>query len=498
VPARQAISGQARSRTYAVLANARALRSWAHRNDQIRLGLCQTLHRFVTGSAQPVQLNRSARGEFRHEQRRVWTHRGADEHDGDATRVTPRLRFGENADVSQWGRVAEDGTVFVRTSTGERAVGSWHAGDPASGLEHFARRFDALVTEVELLEQRTRARTGDARAMLRSATKLKQSLDTVNAVGDLDGLARRIDNLSAAIQARIDAELSARAEARTQAQQTKQRWAEEAEQLAESSQWKSAGDRLKEIADQWRTVSALDRHTDDELWKRVRSARTTFERRRGAHFALLDQQRKEAAARKEALVAEAEQLAESSDWQATANRLKQLMQEWKEAGRAQRDSEEALWKRFRAAQDAFFGRRSAVFAEREAGLRNNLAVKEALLEEAAALDPVRDLEGARRSMRTIHERWDKAGRVPRESMAALDARLRAAEDRIRAAAESSAPRPRPDSNPLVARLRESVAKLERQLESARTAGRSDDVARIEESLSTQRSWLTQAESVLDR
>ena len=400
--------------------------------------------------------------------------------------------------MSQWGRVAEDGTVFVRTSAGERAVGSWHAGDPGSGLEHYARRFDALVTEVELLEQRTRVRTGDARAMMRSATKLKQSLDTANAVGDFEGLGRRIDNLCGAIQARIDAESAARAEARVQAQQTKQGWAAEAEQLAESTQWKSAGDRLREIADQWRSVSGLDRHTDDDLWKRVRTARTTFERRRGAHFATLDQQRKEAASRKEELVVEAEQLAESSDWQATANRLKQLMQEWKGAGRAQRDSEEALWKRFRAAQDAFFTRRSAVFAEREAGLRSNLAAKEALLAEAAALDPARDLEGARRSMRAIHERWDKAGRVPREAMARLDARLRAEEDRIRAAAESSGPRPRPESNPLVARLRESVTKLERQLDTARTDGRADDVARIEETLSTQRAWLTQAEESLNR
>ncbi len=400
--------------------------------------------------------------------------------------------------MSQWGRVAEDGTVYVRTSAGERAVGSWHAGDPGSGLEHFSRRFDALVTEVELLEQRTRARTGDARAMLRSAGKLKQSLDTVNAVGDLDGLARRIDGVCGAIEARIEAESAARAEARVQAQQTKQGWAEEAEQLAESTQWKSAGDRLKEIADSWRTVPGLDRHTDDELWKRIRAARSTFERHRGAHFATLDQQRKEAAARKEELVVEAEQLAESSEWQATANRLKQLMQEWKAAGRAQRDSEEALWKRFRAAQDAFFARRSAVFAEREAGLRNNLAAKEALLAEAVALDPSRDLEGARRSMRDIHERWDKAGRVPREAMASLDARLRAAEDRIRAAADTAVSRPSAETNPLVTRLRESVTKLERQLDGARTAGRAADVARIEETLATQRGWLAQAEESLNR
>ena len=54
-----------------------------------------------------------------------------------------------------WGRIAEDGTVYVRTADeGERVVGSWQAGTPEEGLAHFVRRYDDLATEVGLLETR--------------------------------------------------------------------------------------------------------------------------------------------------------------------------------------------------------------------------------------------------------------------------------------------------------------------------------------------------------
>lgn len=59
----------------------------------------------------------------------------------------------ESGDAPVWGWVAEDGTVYVRTASGERAVGSWRAGSPSEGLAHFQRRYDDLCAEVELLER---------------------------------------------------------------------------------------------------------------------------------------------------------------------------------------------------------------------------------------------------------------------------------------------------------------------------------------------------------
>ena len=211
--------------------------------------------------------------------------------------------------------------------------------------------------------RRGRRRPHAVRACAASAS----SLDEAHVVGDLDGLGSRLDKLTAVAEEKAGEARAARDAARVEALARKTALVEEAEKIAaESTQWKSAGDRLREILDEWKTIKGIDKKTDGELWKRYSAARDGFTRRRGTHFASLDAQRKQATGRKEELVAEAETLADSTDWTATANRLKELMAEWKAAPRAAKDVEQKLWERFRAAQDAFFARRSEVFSARDA------------------------------------------------------------------------------------------------------------------------------------
>src|SRR5947199_3421394 len=158
---------------------------------------------------------------------------------------------------------------------------------------------------------------------------------------------------SATADEKASAARAARDAARVEAVARKTALVEEAEKIAaEATGWKTAGDRLKEILDEWKTIHGVDKKTDGELWKRYATARDAFTRRRGAHFATLDASRKQAQGRKEELVGEAEALAESTDWAATANRPKELMAEWKTAPRASKEVEQRLWERFRAAQDA--------------------------------------------------------------------------------------------------------------------------------------------------
>ncbi len=76
---------------------------------------------------------------------------------------------------NEWGRVDADGTVYVRTAEGERAVGSWHAGTPEDGLAHYTRRYDDLATEVALLESRLASGAGDPKATLSQATALRST-----------------------------------------------------------------------------------------------------------------------------------------------------------------------------------------------------------------------------------------------------------------------------------------------------------------------------------
>ncbi|NIH79397.1 DUF349 domain-containing protein [Amycolatopsis viridis] len=401
---------------------------------------------------------------------------------------------------ARWGRVDDEGNVYVRTADGERAVGVWQAGSPEEGLLHYARRFDDLRTEVELLGTRLSSGAGDPKHALATATQLRDSLPTAAVVGDLGALSARIDQIVAHAETALAAAKQEREEARAAAVGRKQALAEEAEQIAaESVQWKAAGDRLRAILDEWKTIKGVDRKTDDELWKRFSKAREAFNRRRGSHFAELDKQRAAAKARKEELIAEAEALADSTDWGPTAARYKELMAEWKAAGRAPKEADDALWQRFRGAQDAFFSRRSAIFSERDAEFAANATRKEELLAEAEKIDPGVNLDAAKAQLRRIQEQWDEIGKVPRERIRELDGRLKAVQDRVREVEDSQWRRSDPEAQARAAQFRERVEQFEAQAAKARAAGDERRAKKAEEQAAQWREWMRAAEqAVADR
>jgi hypothetical protein len=393
--------------------------------------------------------------------------------------------------MSDWGRVTEDGTVFVTTADGEREVGSWQAGTPADGLAHFTRRYEQLATEVTLLEQRLKSGAGDPTQVAASAKRLKATVPTAAAVGDLAGLERRVDALLERTSEAVEAARAVRAEQRVEAVAKKTALAEEAEQLAGSSDWKGAGERLRTFGDEWKKVHGVDKKTDQELWDRVAAARKRFAERRTAHFGALEQQREVSRARKERIIEQAEALQSSTDWKATADRYKQLMQDWKTAGRAPREVEDQLWARFKGAQDVFFQARSAQFAEQDEELRGNQKVKEEILAEAEALDPAQGRDKATKRLRELQERWEAAGKVPRDVMRSLEDRMGKVEEKFRQVSDQRFTQA--SESPFVVRLREKVAELETKLAKAQAAGRPTE--ELEASLATQRQWLSQAGAV---
>ncbi|NLU81427.1 DUF349 domain-containing protein [Rhodococcus sp. HNM0569] len=401
------------------------------------------------------------------------------------------------SDPSKFGRVDDDGTAWVITAEGERKIGSWQAGDAAEGLAHFGRRFDDLATEVALLEARVIAGSGDAKKTKAAAEALVESLPTAAVIGDIDALAER---LAVVVKESDNAAESARRQrerTRHESVARKEALAAEAEQIgAESTQWKAAGDRLREILDEWKTIRGVDRKLDDALWRRYSKAREAFNRRRGAHFAELDRERAAAKARKEELVVRAEGLSGSTDWGGTAAAYRELMSEWKAAGRAPREADDALWRRFKGAQDVFFSARNAASSERDAEFEEHARAKESLLAHADAIDPHKDLDGARAALRELQEKWDEIGKVPRERMHDLEGRLRAVERRVRDAADAEWRRTDPEALARAAQFRERVAQFEEQAEKARAAGNTKDAERALAQAAQWREWADAAEGAV--
>jgi Domain of Unknown Function (DUF349) len=399
-----------------------------------------------------------------------------------------------------WGRVDDEGTVYVKTADGERVVGSWAAGSPEEAMAFFRRKYEGLVLEVDLLERRIGETDISPKDAAASLARVRAAVRDAHAVGDLDGLLARLDGLAETVEARRVELRAARAQAIEEARAAKERIVAEAEAIAGSTDWRVGAERLRVLVEEWKAAARIDRKSDDELWHRLSRARSTFSKRRKAHFAELEVRREESRTRKEKIVAEAEALAGSRDWAATAAKFRDLMRDWKAAGRAARDVEDALWHRFRAAQDTFFTARSAVFAERDAGQRENLRRKETLVAEAEGLLPIRDLREARAALRSIHERWDAIGHVPRDARAGIEARLAAVDQAVRQAGEAEWKRTNPEAlaraEDTVAQLKASIDSLTEQAEQARASGDEAAVAEAESALEARRAWLAEAERTL--
>ncbi|TDC96493.1 DUF349 domain-containing protein [Actinomadura sp. 7K507] len=400
-----------------------------------------------------------------------------------------------------WGRVDEDGTVYVTTSEGERVVGSWQAGAPEEALAYFKRKYDALVTEIGLLEQRVRTTDLQPAQAQQSIDRLREAVAEAHAVGDLDALGRRLDKLTDQVGRRREEVKAQREQHRHEAREIKERIVAEAERIAvEETHWKNGGERLRQLVEEWKAADRIDRPTETALWKRLSAARNAFTKRRKVYFATLDDQREESRKEKERLVAEAESMSGSTDWGDTAAAYRDLMRRWKMAGRAARDAEEDLWARFKGAQDTFFQARSAAFAERDAEFRVHAEEKEKILAEAERLLPVRDARQARQALRGIQERWEAAGMVPRDQRDRLEGRLRKIEETVRAAEENEWRRTNPEARAraeaTVTQLRTSIEQLEKRLAKARDAGREKDVKEAEEALTARRAWLEEAERTL--
>lgn len=402
---------------------------------------------------------------------------------------------------NDWGRVDEHGEVFVRTAEGERHIGSWQVGKPEEALAFFVRKYDDLAVQVDLLETRLESGAAAPDDTAQGVGKVRAQLTEAHAIGDLASLAGRLDALDARIAERRAERRAARAKAQEEARGRKEQIAQQAESIAEGNDWRNGADTLRALLEEWKSLPRLDRATDDELWRRFSSARTHYTRRRKAHFSELAERRDEARVIKERILAEAEEISGSTDWGPTSRRYRELMAQWKAAGPAPRGVEDSLWKRFRAAQDTFFGARTAHQSQRDDEQQANLTVKEGILADAEALLPITDWKTARQQLRVLQERWEEAGHVPRDSMRSVEGRMRRVEDAIREAEQNewqrSNPEARARAQATVTQLEASIADLESKAAKAREAGNDRKLREAEEAIAARRSWLEQAQQALE-
>ena len=407
----------------------------------------------------------------------------------------------EAMDAAKWGRVDGEGRVYVQDGGAEREVGQFPDAPIAEAMAFYVRRYLDLKATIDLFA--TRLPQLSVREIDSTLSSISESLTEPAAVGDLEGLRARFAALKTVAAERREAVSAERQAAKEQALKERTAIVERAEAIAEQdparTQWKNSGAELRELLESWKAAQRrgprLDRPTEDGLWKRFSHARTTFDRHRRQFFSELDAKQAQVRAAKEALIKRAEEMQTSTDWAGTSAKYRDLLAEWKKAGRASRKEDDALWARFRAAQQVFYDARRAKDEAVDAEFAENLKVKEALVAKAEALLPIKDIKAAKKALRPIQDAWEEAGRVPRGAVRRIEGRMRAVEDAIREAENAEWRRTDPETKAraegLAGQLQDAIAGLEKDLAAAQAAGDAKKVAEAEAALTARRAWLEQ-------
>jgi hypothetical protein len=410
-------------------------------------------------------------------------------------------------DPAKFGRVGEDGTVYVITPTGDRAVGSYPGKTADEALAYFVKKFEMAASEVALLAARIRSGAMVPSDAHEAVNKLRTQILELNGVGDLANLAQSLEKIPALItehegayQARKAAQNAEREARKVEAAAIKEKIVAEAESLIESVAWKVTTARLKELLDDWKKAPRLDKKVDAALWKRFSSSRNKFDKRRRTHFSNLDSEQKKVATTKESIVKEAESLANSREWLNTAKKYKELMDQWKAAGRGKKSADTALWNRFKTAQDTFFKAKNADMDKRKGSMVENLAKREAMIVEFEALLPITDFKSAKKKFYDLMGKWQKIGMTDRKKRASFDTRIKKVEDEIneleRNFQRKSDPSAKAQANKVVQGLAEAIENYEKQAAKAEAAGQTAKAMVAREAAAARRGWLEEAQKGL--
>ncbi|MEY3127916.1 MAG: hypothetical protein RIS06_472 [Actinomycetota bacterium] len=410
-------------------------------------------------------------------------------------------------DPAKFGRVGDDGTVYVITPTGDRAVGSYPGKSADEALAYFVKKFEMVASEVALLAARIRSGAMVPSDAHEAVNKLRTQISDLNGVGDLATLSASLEKIPALItehegayQARKAAQAAERELRKNEATAIKEKIVAEAESLIDSVAWKVTTARLKVLLEEWKKAPRLDKKIDAALWKRFSSSRNKFDKRRRTHFANLDSEHKKVAAIKEVIVKEAEALANSKEWLVTANKYKSLMDQWKASGRGKKSTDTALWTRFKSAQDTFFAAKNADMEKRKGSMIENLAKREAMIVEFEAILPITDFKSAKKKFYDLMGKWQKIGMTDRKKRAAFDARIKKIEDEIseleRNHQRKSDPSAKAQASKVVQGLAEAIENYEKQAAKAEAAGQTAKAMVAREAAAARRAWLEQAEKGL--
>ena len=397
-----------------------------------------------------------------------------------------------------FGRVDDNGNIYVVDAGVERLIGSQPELTPENAFALYVKKYDDLAASVRLLEQRVKAKA-DAKSINKSAEKIIVDLKEPMAIGDLASLRERVNAVQISIASLLAESVEKHAEEVKAALIAREEIVLQAEKIAaqdpQKTNYKLASAKMLELFTAWqalqKTSTKVSKKAADDLWHRFSKARNTFDSNKRSYFSSQDVLVKASKNAKSDLVAKAEALVVKGADAAVAYR--ELLAAWKTLPKTKTKADDSLWAKFKAAGDAIYAAKTAKVESDNITFAANLKIKLELLEEAEKID-VSNLESAKTAMKSIQARWEKAGKVPRDSIRTIDDRLKAVEQKIKGIEQENWRKTDPATidrtNSVRSQLESSIAKLEAELAQAQQSNDAGKIAKATEALETKKAWLT--------
>lgn len=218
------------------------------------------------------------------------------------------------------------------------------------------------------------------------------------------------EDLKNRFEAAIDAFYAKFKEAEKEHEAAKRALIEKAKELSKAKDLKQTTKAQQDLFEEWKKIPSAGRNLDDVLWEEFQKARQVFYDRKQEAWENMNQNFDKAKEAKEALIEKAKELEDSVEWKKTSEKFRDLMTQWREAGFAGKEDNDALWEAFNSARQKFYTRRNAFYEELHSTQAINLKEKQELIEKARAIKDSEDYSRENtETMKDLAVQWKKIG-----------------------------------------------------------------------------------------
>lgn len=178
-----------------------------------------------------------------------------------------------------------------------------------------------------------------------------------------------------------------------------------------ASDWEKHTKEIIAIQAEWKTIGFAPQKMNVKIFERFRAACDDFFGRKTQYFKEMKERFADNAARKQALVEQAQALQDSTEWKSTSDKLIALQKEWKTIGMVPKKLGDQLWNDFLSACNKFFEARNAANAGTRNEEKENLEKKNNIIEQLKAIAE-EAAEDAKQKVQALVEEYNTVGHVP--------------------------------------------------------------------------------------